>query len=126
LAYLFVAHDLSVVKHVSHRVAVMYVGRIVEVASTTAIFTSPRHPYTEALLSAVPVPDPRRRAQRIVLEGEVADPSNPPSGCHFHPRCRYATEQCRTEIPALREIAPGHAVRCVRAEALFLQGVPAE
>jgi oligopeptide/dipeptide ABC transporter ATP-binding protein len=126
LAYLFVAHDLSVVKHVSHRVAVMYVGRIVEIASTTAIFTSPRHPYTEALLSAVPVPDPRRRAQRIVLEGEVADPSNPPSGCHFHPRCRYATEQCRTEIPALREIAPGHAVRCLRAEALFLQGVPAE
>jgi peptide/nickel transport system ATP-binding protein len=126
LAYLFVAHDLSVVKHVSHRVAVMYVGRIVEIAPTTGIFTTPRHPYTEALLSAVPVPDPRRRAQRIVLEGEVADPSNPPSGCHFHPRCRYATEQCRVEIPALREIAPGHSVRCLRAEALFLQGVPVE
>jgi peptide/nickel transport system ATP-binding protein len=124
LAYLFVAHDLSVVKHVSHRVAVMYVGRIVEIAPTTTVFTSPRHPYTEALLSAVPVPDPRRRAQRIVLEGEVADPSNPPSGCHFHPRCRYATGQCRTETPALREIAPGHWVRCLRAEALFLQGVP--
>jgi oligopeptide/dipeptide ABC transporter ATP-binding protein len=126
LAYLFVAHDLSVVKHVSHRVAVMYVGRIVEIAPTTAIFSTPRHPYTEALLSAVPVPDPRRRAQRIVLEGEVADPSNPPPGCHFHPRCRYATDQCRTETPVLREIAPGHAVRCLRAEALFLQGVPAE
>jgi peptide/nickel transport system ATP-binding protein len=126
LAYLFVAHDLSVVKHVSHRVAVMYVGRIVEIAPTTSIFTRPRHPYTEALLSAVPVPDPRRRAQRIVLEGDVADPSNPPSGCHFHPRCRYATEQCRTETPVLREVAPGHAVRCLRAEALFLQGVPTE
>jgi oligopeptide/dipeptide ABC transporter ATP-binding protein len=125
LAYLFVAHDLSVVKHVSHRVAVMYVGRIVEIAPTAAIFTAPRHPYTEALLSAVPVPDPRRRAQRIVLESDVADPSNPPPGCHFHPRCRYATDQCRTETPALREIAPGHAVRCLRAEALFLQGVPA-
>jgi oligopeptide/dipeptide ABC transporter ATP-binding protein len=125
LAYLFVAHDLSVVKHVSHRVAVMYVGRIVEIAPTTGIFTAPRHPYTEALLSAVPVPDPRRRAQRIVLEGDVADPSNPPPGCHFHPRCRYATGQCRIETPALREIAPGHLVRCLRAEALFLQGVPA-
>ncbi|MFL5280560.1 MAG: ABC transporter ATP-binding protein [Rhodopila sp.] len=123
LAYLFVAHDLSVVKHVSHRVAVMYVGRIVEVAPTATLFAAPRHPYTEALLSAVPVPDPRRRAQRIVLEGDVADPSNPPSGCHFHPRCRYATDRCRTEIPALIEVAPGHAVRCLRAEELSLQGV---
>ena len=125
LAYLFVAHDLSVVKHVSHRVAVMYVGRIVEIAPTESLFSTPRHPYTEALLSAVPVPDPRRRAQRIVLEGEVADPSNPPSGCHFHPRCRYATDRCRTETPDLREITPGHAVRCLRAEELSLLGVPA-
>ncbi len=125
LAYLFVAHDLSVVKHVSHRVAVMYVGRIVEIAPTTSMFTAPRHPYTEALLSAVPVPDPRRRAQRIVLEGDVADPSNPPSGCHFHPRCRYATDRCRTETPALTEIAPNHAVRCLRASELSLLGVPA-
>ena len=124
LAYLFVAHDLSVVKHVSHRVAVMYVGRIVEIAPTTSLFTTPKHPYTEALLSAVPVPDPRRRAQRIVLEGDVADPSNPPSGCHFHPRCQYATDQCRTETPELREIAPGHSVRCLRAEELSLLGVP--
>ncbi len=125
LAYLFVAHDLSVVKHVSHRVAVMYVGRIVEIAPTNPLFTTPRHPYTEALLSAVPVPDPRRRAQRIVLEGDVADPSNPPSGCHFHPRCRYATDQCRLETPELVEVAPSHHVRCLRANELALQGVAA-
>jgi len=125
LTYLFVAHDLSVVKHVSHRVAVMYAGRIVETAPTTRLFTKPRHPYTEALLSAVPVPDPRRRAQRIVLEGDVADPSNPPPGCHFHPRCKYATEQCRTETPGLIEIEPGHEVRCLRAAELTLRGVAA-
>jgi peptide/nickel transport system ATP-binding protein len=125
LAYLFVAHDLSVVKHVSHRVAVMYAGRIVEIAPTAELFTTPRHPYTEALLSAVPVPDPRQRAKRIVLEGEVADPSNPPSGCHFHPRCRYATEACRQTVPDLQEIAPGHAVRCLRATDLSLAGVTA-
>ena len=125
LSYLFVAHDLSVVKHVSHRVAVMYAGRIVEIAPTEALFTTPRHPYTEALLSAVPVPDPRQRARRIVLEGEVADPSHPPSGCHFHPRCRYATEQCRQIVPALEDVAPGHAVRCLRARELSLAGVTA-
>jgi peptide/nickel transport system ATP-binding protein len=125
MAYLFVAHDLSIVKHVSHRVAVMYVGRIVEVAPTTSLFTTPRHPYTEALLSAVPVPDPRLRAQRIVLEGDVADPSDPPPGCHFHPRCRYATDRCRVETPELTEIAPGHAVRCLRAHELSLAGVVA-
>jgi oligopeptide/dipeptide ABC transporter ATP-binding protein len=123
LSYLFVAHDLSVVKHVSHRVAVMYAGRIVEIAPTEALFTTPRHPYTEALLSAVPVPDPRQRAMRIVLEGEVADPSNPPSGCHFHPRCRYATERCRTETPQLEATAAGHEVRCLRAHELSLGGV---
>lgn len=123
LAVLFVAHDLSVVKHVSHRVAVMYVGRIVEIAPTKTLFATPGHPYTEALLSAVPVPDPRRRAERIVLEGDVADPSNPPSGCHFHPRCRYATERCKIETPPLVEIAPGHAVRCLRADEISLKGV---
>ena len=123
IAYLFVAHDLSVVKHVSHRVAVMYVGKIVEIAPTAALFATPRHPYTEALLSAVPVPDPRQRAQRIVLEGDVADPSDPPPGCAFHPRCRYATEHCRQAVPPLEEVAPGQWVRCIRAKELALRGV---
>jgi peptide/nickel transport system ATP-binding protein len=123
LTYLFVAHDLSVVKHVSDRVAVMYVGKIVEVAETEGLFTAPKHPYTEALLSAVPKPDPRLRAQRIVLEGEVADPANPPAGCYFHPRCRYAVEACRTETPRLEEIQPGHFVSCHRAKELTLRGV---
>ena len=123
LSYLFVAHDLSVVKHVSHRVAVMYVGKIVEIAPTRELFARPRHPYTEALLSAVPVPDPRRRSRRIVLAGEVADPANAPPGCAFHPRCAYAVERCRLEQPALRELAAGHRVRCHRAEELSLAGV---
>ena len=123
LTYLFVAHDLSVVKHVSDRVAVMYVGRIVELARTEALFTAPRHPYTEALLSAVPKPDPRLRAQRIVLEGEVADSANPPAGCHFHPRCAYAVDVCRTETPRLVPIAPGHLVACHRAADLRLRGI---
>jgi oligopeptide/dipeptide ABC transporter ATP-binding protein len=123
LSYLFVAHDLSVVKHVSDRVAVMYVGKIVELAPTAEIFARPLHPYTEALLSAVPVPDPRRRSSRIVLKGEVADPSNPPPGCHFHPRCPYAIDRCRSEEPALRQLANGHLARCHRAEELSLGGV---
>jgi peptide/nickel transport system ATP-binding protein len=123
LTYLFVAHDLSVVKHVSDRVAVMYVGQIVEMAETQHLFDTPKHPYTEALLSAVPQPDPRLRAQRIVLKGDVADPANPPSGCYFHPRCRYAQEVCRTKTPVLEEIAPGHLVSCHRARELTLRGV---
>lgn len=123
LTYLFVAHDLSVVKHVSDRVAVMYVGRIVEMAPTAPLFATPKHPYTEALMSAVPKPDPRLRSQRIVLEGEVADPANPPSGCYFHPRCRYAVESCRTETPQLQEIQPGHFVSCHRAAELSLKGI---
>jgi peptide/nickel transport system ATP-binding protein len=123
LTYLFVAHDLSVVKHVSDRVAVMYVGRIVEIADTDQIFTTPRHPYTEALLSAVPKPDPRLRSQRIVLEGDVADAANPPPGCYFHPRCSYAVDTCRTETPRLEAIAPGHLVACHRARELTLRGV---
>jgi peptide/nickel transport system ATP-binding protein len=125
LTYLFVAHDLSVVKHVSDRVAVMYVGRLVEMTDTQRLFATPRHPYTEALLSAVPVPDPRWRSQRIVLEGEVADPANPPSGCYFHPRCRYVEEACRTETPQLTEIQPGHYVSCHRAGELRLKGIVA-
>jgi oligopeptide/dipeptide ABC transporter ATP-binding protein len=123
LTYLFVAHDLSVVKHVSDRVAVMYVGRIVEMAPTQPLFVTPRHPYTEALLSAVPKPDPRLRARRIILEGEVADPAYPPSGCHFHPRCPYAAPVCRAEAPALAEVRPGHFVSCHRAAELSLRGV---
>jgi peptide/nickel transport system ATP-binding protein len=123
LTYLFVAHDLSVVKHISARVAVMYVGRIVETAPTEELFASPKHPYTEALLSAVPKPDPRLRSERIVLQGEVADPANTPPGCHFHPRCRYAREVCREKTPPQEEIAPNHSVRCHRARELSLQGV---
>ncbi len=123
LTYLFVAHDLSVVKHVSDRVAVMYVGRIVEMAPTAPLFATPKHPYTEALMSAVPKPDPRLRSQRIVLEGEVADPANPPSGCYFHPRCRYAVESCRIDTPQLQEIQPGHFVSCHRAAELRLKGI---
>jgi oligopeptide/dipeptide ABC transporter ATP-binding protein len=123
LSYLFVAHDLSVVKHVSDRVAVMYVGRIVEVAQTNELFHAPMHPYTEALLSAVPKPDPRLRSQRIILEGEVADPANPPSGCYFHPRCRYAIERCSSDTPQLEEVSPNHWVSCHRARELTLNGV---
>jgi peptide/nickel transport system ATP-binding protein len=125
LAYLFVAHDLSVVKQFSHRVAVMYVGRIVETAPTASLFATPKHPYTEALMSAVPVADPRARRQRILLEGEVANPANPPSGCHFHPRCRYATDLCRNEAPPLAEIVPGHLAACHYAKTLTLRGVSA-
>jgi len=123
LTYLFVAHDLSVVKHVSDRVAVMYVGRLVELAPTAPLFGSPKHPYTEALMSAVPQPDPRLRSRRIVLEGEVADPANPPSGCSFHPRCRYAIERCREETPVLGEVEPGHFASCHRAAELSLRGI---
>jgi peptide/nickel transport system ATP-binding protein len=123
LTFLFIAHDLSVVEHISDRVAVMYVGKLVEAAKTEELFVYPRHPYTEALMSAVPKPDPLLRSERAVLPGEVADPSNPPSGCYFHPRCRYAQPECRTEEPALREIGPGHLVSCHFAEELQLVGV---
>src|ERR1700693_4891670 len=123
LTYLFVAHDLSVVKHISERVAVMYVGRIVETAPAEELFASPKHPYTEALLSAVPRTDQRPRAERIILQGEVADPANPPPGCHFHPRCKYAQPICREKSPVLEEIAPNHFVSCHRAKELSLRGV---
>jgi peptide/nickel transport system ATP-binding protein len=123
LSYLFIAHDLSVVKHVSDRVAVMYVGKMVEVAATGDLYARPRHPYTEALLSAVPKADPRLRSQRIILQGEVADAAHPPTGCYFHPRCRYAVERCRGETPELAEVAPGHWASCHRAAELTLKGV---
>jgi peptide/nickel transport system ATP-binding protein len=123
LTYLFVAHDLSVVEHISDRIAVMYVGKLAESATTPELFANPRHPYTEALLSAVPKPDPRQRTEPVVLPGEVADPANPPSGCYFHPRCRYKVDRCVTETPVLREVAPAHFVSCHRAEELQLMGV---
>ena len=123
LTYLFVAHDLSVVRHISKRVAVMYVGRIVEMAETDKLFGAPKHPYTAALLSAVPEPDPWLRRKRIVLQGEVANPAAPPAGCHFHPRCPYAIDICRTETPTWREHAPGHFAACHRADELTLAGV---
>jgi peptide/nickel transport system ATP-binding protein len=123
LTYLFVAHDLSVVRHIADRVAVMYVGKLVEMARTEELYPHPLHPYTEALMSAVPRPDPRSAKDRVVLEGEFADPANPPSGCYFHPRCQYAESVCRTEAPELRELAPGHFVSCHRAEVLSLSGV---
>jgi peptide/nickel transport system ATP-binding protein len=120
LTFLFVAHDLSVVRHISDRVAVMYVGQLVELAPTKTLFSRPRHPYTSALMRAVPVPDPRIPVGEVTLKGEVPSPANPPSGCYFHPRCRFATERCKTEAPALREPSPGHVVRCHYAEELDL------
>src|SRR5262245_58093849 len=124
LTYLFVAHDLSVVKHISNRVAVMYVGQLVETAPAATIFRRPRHPYTAALMRAVPVPDPRVASGDVALKGEVASPANPPSGCYFHPRCPFAVERCRTEPPALRELAPDHFARCHLADELSLAGAP--
>ena len=123
LTFLFIAHDLSVVEHISDRVAVMYVGKLVEAAETEELFMHPRHPYTEALMSAVPKPDPLLRSERVVPPGEVADPSNPPSGCYFHPRCKYAQQTCHEQEPVLREISPGHLVSCHFAEELQLEGV---
>ena len=126
LSFLFIAHGLSVIKHVSHRVAVMYVGKMVEMATVGQLFENPRHPYTEALLSAIPTPDPDRRMERIILEGEVANPANPPSGCYFHPRCRYAVELCKHETPPWVEDVPGHFVACHRSQELNLRGIPLE
>lgn len=123
LTYLFVAHDLSVIRYITNRVAVMYVGRLVEVAPTDELYKRPRHPYTAALLSAVPEPDPRIRSQRIPLAGEVPSAANPPPGCCFHPRCPYAADICRSERPELESIAPGHRVSCHRARELHLAGI---
>jgi peptide/nickel transport system ATP-binding protein len=123
LTYLFVAHNLSVVKHISDRVAVMYVGKLVEQAETETLFANPMHPYTEALISAVPKPDPLLRSDRVVLPGEVANPADPPSGCYFHPRCRYAEAICSAETPLLQDVGDGHRVACHRARELELSGL---
>src|SRR5262249_41956121 len=117
LTYLFVAHDLAVVRHISDRVAVMYLGRIVEVADRKDLYENPLHPYTRALLAAVPIPDPELEASRprVVLTGEVPSPLNPPAGCVFHPRCPIAVDRCRAEIPLLREVSPDHWAACILA-----------
>jgi len=116
LSYVFISHDLAVVRHIAHRVAVMYLGRLVEVADTEALFNAPHHPYTQALLSAAPVPDPERRRARIVLKGDVPSPANVPGGCHFHPRCPIAQAICRETVPVLRDVVPstdsGHKAAC--------------
>jgi oligopeptide/dipeptide ABC transporter ATP-binding protein len=112
LSYLFIAHDLAVVRHISHRIAVMYLGRIVESADTRSLFTNPQHPYTEALLAAVPVPNPRLKRRRRIIDGDVPSPIRPPPGCHFHTRCPYAEERCRIEAPLAKTVGPGHLVAC--------------
>ena len=123
LTYLFVAHDLGVVKHICDRVVVMYVGKIVEMAPTEELYRAPKHPYTAALMSAVPVADPRIRSGMTPLQGDVPSPANPPSGCYFHPRCPHAVAICAREAPALEEQAPGHFVSCHRARELALAGI---
>lgn len=120
--YIFISHDLSVVEHISDRIAVMYLGRIVEMSTVQQLYSTPLHPYTEALLSAIPVPDPDVKRERIILKGTVPSPLNPPSGCTFHTRCRYAEERCRTEVPLLRENRDGHWVSCHLWDELSLQG----
>jgi len=123
LSYLFISHDLGVVRHVSHRVGVMYAGRLVELASCDSLFESPKHPYTEALLSAKPIPDPRLRAKKIVLGGEVANPANLPKGCYLQPRCKYAKEVCKVQYPDWKEIEQNHFVSCHFAAELNLRGL---
>lgn len=125
LTMIFIAHDLSVVEHISDRIAVMYVGKLVEVAESEQLLHHPRHPYTEALVSAIPPADPDIQQDRMILEGDVPSPANPPTGCVFHPRCRYAEAICSREEPLLRELTPNHYVSCHLAENLELKGVPA-
>ncbi len=112
LTYLFISHDLSVVEHIAQRIAVMYLGRIVEISSNEQIYKNPKHPYTQALISASPIPNPKVKRERIILEGDVPSPINPPSGCHFHPRCPKVLDHCFQEVPKLKEIGPNHLVRC--------------
>ena len=121
LTYLFIAHDLSVVEYVSDRVAVMYLGRIVELAESSSLYAGPQHPYTEALLSAVPVPDPTKKKERIILQGDPPSPISPPSGCHFHTRCGYRMDICKREYPPFKEVTPGHAVACHLRNSVTLQ-----
>ena len=123
LAYLFIAHDLSVVEHISDRVAVMYLGKIVEIARAEQLYRDPRHPYTEALLSAIPRTSPRQQKHRIVLPGDVPSPANPPPGCAFHTRCRYAQDICKVEAPPLRPVGEAHVAACHFAETLQLTGI---
>lgn len=123
LSYIFIAHDLSVVQHISDRVAVMYVGKIAEMADAEELYGYPLHPYTEALMSSVPKPDPKYHGERIIMEGNVADPSDPPSGCYFHPRCRYVKDICSQKSPEFREVKPDHWVACHFAEEMELRGV---
>jgi peptide/nickel transport system ATP-binding protein len=125
LTYLFISHDLSVVEHISDRVAVMYLGSIVELSPSEELYAKPYHPYTEALLSAVPSSDPDRQIKRILLPGDVPNPANPPSGCKFHPRCRYAKDICSAQDPAWRELSLDHWVACHRADELKLAGIAA-
>jgi oligopeptide/dipeptide ABC transporter ATP-binding protein len=114
LTYVFIAHDLKVVEHVSNRVAVMYLGKIVEMAEAEELYHHPQHPYTKALLSAIPVPDPRKKDHRIILTGDVPSPMAPPSGCHFHPRCPLCIEDCKKVVPPLETKRPGHTAACIR------------
>jgi peptide/nickel transport system ATP-binding protein len=123
LTYIFISHDLSVVEHISDRVGVMYLGRMVEYADTASIFEKPMHPYTEALLSAVPIPDPDMNNERIPLAGEIPNPANPPKGCPFHTRCRYCTEKCHTEVPEFREREKGHFVACHLTDTSMIKGI---
>ncbi|SEN95296.1 ABC transporter ATP-binding protein [Paenibacillus sp. OV219] len=122
LSYLFISHDLGVIQHISNRVGVMYVGKMVETAATKTLFRNPQHPYTEALLSAKPLPDPRKKTNRIILAGEVANPANPPSGCYFHPRCPYAQDVCKSTAPEWKQVGEGHYSACHFAGELQLQG----
>lgn len=124
ISYLFIAHNLAVVKHISDDIAVMYLGRIVEYADSEELYAAPLHPYTQALISAIPIPDPSRKRKRFLLPGDVPSPANPPSGCHFHPRCPFAMAICKTAFPQLRSVAgadeKNHRVACHRAGAVSL------